>query len=47
MILRDPCRAQSAALEWPHIPNVMIGVWARWYLSTGTQLQQQQSWRPF
>jgi len=46
MILRDPCQAQSVALEWRDIPNVMIGVWARWYLSTGTQLQQQ-SWRPF
>jgi len=46
MILRDPCQAQSAALEWRDIPNVMIAVWARWYLSKGTQWQQQ-SWRPF
>ena len=29
MILRDPCQAQSAALEWLHTPNVLIGVWAR------------------
>jgi hypothetical protein len=46
MILRDPCRAESAALEWLHTPIVQVGVWARWSLTTGTQLQQQ-SWRRF
>jgi hypothetical protein len=39
-MIRDPCQAQSAALEWLHTPNVLIGVWSRWYLTTGTQLQQ-------